>query len=257
MQVVYCYRDGELTLPAPVHEDSLGRNDAMQTKKVQETEGAQSGPDAPVKRRVHLVAGETIQVGYFLSSFNHQVSIDLQSNFGHALSLACLDSEAKSVVLVDLSYVPAERVLDELGHVSLAEGTNIALMNVGRNQPWVSDCVLKGVRGLFYTDDDIELVHRGVSALLDGAVWISRETLLDAAMKSSRSIAPQGEHSEHELTRREREILAMICVGSTNQEIADKLFISTNTVKTHIYKIYKKIHVPNRMQAALWGAKNL
>ena len=49
----------------------------------------------------------------------------------------------------------------------------------------------------------------------------------------------------------------MGCVGSSNQEIAEKLFISTNTVKTHIYKIYKKIGVPSRIQAALWGAKNL
>ncbi len=229
----------------------------MQTKKVADVGGGKSGTEVAVKRRVHLVAAETIQVGCFLGSFDHQLSIDLQVNFGHALSLSCLDPDAKSVVLVDLSHVPAEQVVEELGHISLAEGTNIALMNVEREQPWISECVLKGVRGLFYADDTVELVHRGISALLDGAVWISRETLLDAAMKSNRSVGPHIEHSEHELTRREREILAMICVGSTNQEIADKLFISTNTVKTHIYKIYKKIHVPNRMQAALWGAKNL
>ena len=59
------------------------------------------------------------------------------------------------------------------------------------------------------------------------------------------------------LTRRESEILAHLAVGATNQEISDKLCISPHTVKTHLYNIYKKINVPNRLQAALWAAKNL
>ena len=229
----------------------------MQTKNVPHVEDPGVATESSVKRKVHLVSDDTIQVECFLDSFDHQLSIDLQTHLGQALSLACLDPEAKSVVLVDLSHVPVEHVIEELGHVSLAEGTNVALMNVRRDQPLISDCVLNGVRGLFYVGDDVEFVHRGIVALLDGAVWISRETLLNAAMNSNHSNGNQVEHSDHELTRREREILAMICVGATNQEIADKLFISTNTVKTHVYKIYKKIHVPNRMQAALWGAKNL
>jgi LuxR family transcriptional regulator of csgAB operon len=59
------------------------------------------------------------------------------------------------------------------------------------------------------------------------------------------------------LTKRQIEILAMIAVGSTNEEISDKLCISPHTVKTHLYKIFKKINVPNRVQASLWAAKNL
>ena len=59
------------------------------------------------------------------------------------------------------------------------------------------------------------------------------------------------------LTSREMEILAMISMGAKNEEIAEKLCISPNTVKTHIYNIFKKIGVPNRLQAALWAAKNL
>ena len=59
------------------------------------------------------------------------------------------------------------------------------------------------------------------------------------------------------LSRREMEILGMVAVGGKNMEIAHKLFISPHTVKTHLYNIYKKIHVGDRHQAVLWAAKNL
>jgi len=59
------------------------------------------------------------------------------------------------------------------------------------------------------------------------------------------------------LSPREIEILSLITVGATNEEIGDRLCISTNTVKTHVYNIFHKIKVPNRLQAALWAAKNL
>jgi LuxR family transcriptional regulator of csgAB operon len=59
------------------------------------------------------------------------------------------------------------------------------------------------------------------------------------------------------LTRREVEILALLGIGSSNDEIAEKLYISSNTVKTHLYRVFRKIKVPNRFQAALWAARNL
>jgi DNA-binding CsgD family transcriptional regulator len=59
------------------------------------------------------------------------------------------------------------------------------------------------------------------------------------------------------LTRREREILDLIASGFSNQQIADELFISPHTVKTHLHNIFKKINVIRRLQAALWAAENL
>lgn len=59
------------------------------------------------------------------------------------------------------------------------------------------------------------------------------------------------------LTRREMEILSVLASGAKNEEIADKLFISPHTVKTHLYAIYRKIKVSNRLQAVLWASKNL
>ncbi|MCK7539199.1 MAG: helix-turn-helix transcriptional regulator [Marinilabiliales bacterium] len=52
----------------------------------------------------------------------------------------------------------------------------------------------------------------------------------------------------HEISPREADIIAEICNGLSNQEIADKLFISLQTVKDHTSRIYSKTNVRNRMQ---------
>ncbi len=53
---------------------------------------------------------------------------------------------------------------------------------------------------------------------------------------------------EYDLTNREFEILKLICEGLSNEEIAKKLFISKNTVKTHLRNIYEKLNVKNRLE---------
>ena len=58
------------------------------------------------------------------------------------------------------------------------------------------------------------------------------------------------------LTPREAEVLALITQGLTNQEIAERVFISPNTVKTYVRSAYRKISVERRPQAVLWGVAN-
>jgi DNA-binding NarL/FixJ family response regulator len=56
------------------------------------------------------------------------------------------------------------------------------------------------------------------------------------------------------LTTRELQVLAMIARGHTNQQIADSLYLSINSVKTYIRSAYRKIGVTSRAQAAIWAA---
>jgi len=62
----------------------------------------------------------------------------------------------------------------------------------------------------------------------------------------------------HLLTNRESEMLGLLAKGFRYKEIADKLFISTATVRTHIYNIYQKLHVQSRTDAInkVFGQKN-
>ena len=58
------------------------------------------------------------------------------------------------------------------------------------------------------------------------------------------------------LSDREQEVLALIAVGHTNKEIAHELFLSVDTVKTHVRRLFAKLRVRNRAQAALLAAQH-
>jgi len=60
----------------------------------------------------------------------------------------------------------------------------------------------------------------------------------------------------HGLSAREAEVLALIAQGLSNQEIADRAFLSINSVKTYVRSAYRKIGVERRTQAVLWATRN-
>ncbi len=59
-----------------------------------------------------------------------------------------------------------------------------------------------------------------------------------------------------DLTKRETEVLKLIAQGKSNQEIADELFITLKTVKTHVSNILSKLQVDDRTQAAIYALKH-
>jgi len=77
------------------------------------------------------------------------------------------------------------------------------------------------------------------------------------ARKLMRDIQGEAGQSQTEgaLTEREIEILQMVAQGRTNQQIADELFLSERTVRTHITNILAKLRLENRTQAALYALR--
>ena len=61
--------------------------------------------------------------------------------------------------------------------------------------------------------------------------------------------APKSDQPEPMFSEREREVLALIAAGSTNREIAERLYLSPHTVKEHTSAIYKKLSARNRAEA--------
>lgn len=136
------------------------------------------------------------------------------------------------------------------------KGYYLALFNMAAGQPFGNDLVKKGVRGIFYNDDPLPNLAKGVPAILNGELWYSRKDLMKVILDANPD-SQMAMEIKALLTAREREILVLVASGINNNQIAENLGISRNTVKTHLYNIYNKIQVPNRLQAALWAAKHL
>lgn len=56
---------------------------------------------------------------------------------------------------------------------------------------------------------------------------------------------------------REQEIIRYLMTGASNTEIADSLFVSEHTIKSHLYNVFKKLNVKNRLQAVSWAKEYL
>jgi DNA-binding NarL/FixJ family response regulator len=90
----------------------------------------------------------------------------------------------------------------------------------------------------------VERVHRGDVVVSD-----------DPGPEAPVSV-PAWPGKEHGLTPRESEIIALIAQGLSNQEVADRAFLSINSVKTFIRLAYRKIGVERRTQAVLWATEH-
>lgn len=208
--------------------------------------------------RISLASRNTIQTLVLRDYLGNELGAHcaIQSDLATCLNAATLNP-APTVVLFDCSVFNPRGILDHMKRSpGAAPHVTQALFNVESDQAIEREAVRAGIRGFFYTDQDAAQLVKGIRTLAAGDVWISRRVLLDAAMQADSAPAAP-ENGRESLTQRETEILAMMVVGARNEDIAAKLYISTNTVKTHIYNIYKKIRVPNRTQAALWAAKHL
>ena len=91
----------------------------------------------------------------------------------------------------------------------------------------------------------LEAVHRG-------------ETVTPPTSATTVDTSPNGDWPGQPigLSAREAEVLALITQGLSNQEIADRTYLSINSVKTYIRTAYRKIDVTRRSQAVIWGMKH-
>ncbi len=110
-----------------------------------------------------------------------------------------------------------------------------------------------GARGYVLKSTRLVAVADAVCAVAKGGVWIDPSLDRKVFEAFQRTVPRVGEQPEglHGLTRREHEVLAQVAQGISNQEIARKLCISEQTVKTHLTRIFAKLEVKNRLAAAL------
>lgn len=108
--------------------------------------------------------------------------------------------------------------------------------------------------GVFRHDDEESRLIEGIRAVLNGEQTAELSVMHPAMYAEELSTT---EPDNIPLTERECEILNELRHGATNLDIARALFISENTVRTHLYNVFRKLSVKNRTQAVSWANENL
>lgn len=136
----------------------------------------------------------------------------------------------------------------------------VALCNVDSKTNIEKMAMRNHIDGVFFDTDPHHSIPKGIAAILKGDLWYSRKSMTKFLLEPKNSVnssASESAYAKNLLTFREREVLALIASGYNSREVSEKLFISSHTVKTHIYNVYSKVNVTNRLQATLWAAKYL
>ena len=93
---------------------------------------------------------------------------------------------------------------------------------------------------------------RAIVEVMDAAVAVLEVAERASASESTSGVAPR---QSGLLSPREREVLALVAQGRSNKAIAEALFISPNTIKTHIASLMNKLHADTRAQLAAIAAR--
>lgn len=103
----------------------------------------------------------------------------------------------------------------------------------------------KGCSGVLSMEAGDATLRKAAQSILAGELWAPRRVLSSFAKETL------SRDRSKELTQREADIHKLICLGLTNRQIADQLFISRETVRWHVRSLYSKLGVPNQRQAML------
>ena len=132
---------------------------------------------------------------------------------------------------------------------------SVVMLSSYENLTYMARAVAGGAAGyLFKGVRRVELLA-ALRAVADGEMLLSREDLAHAL----RALGPATANSDDlmaPLSKREEEVLRLLTTGLSNREIGKFLFVSENTVKTHVVRIITKLGVSDRVQAAVWATRH-
>ncbi|MEZ8269754.1 LuxR C-terminal-related transcriptional regulator [Vibrio splendidus] len=164
--------------------------------------------------------------------------------------------QSNRILLVDYKEVP--RLINLHPNLPVMwKNHEIILFNVPKALP-TSELITFGVlKGLFYNTEEKAKIAKGLEEVINGDNWLPRKVASQLLFYYRNIVSTNTPPTNVDLTIRELQVIRCLQSGSSNTQIADDLFISEFTVKSHLYQIFRKLAVKNRVQAIAWANQNL
>jgi NarL family two-component system response regulator LiaR len=163
------------------------------------------------------------------------------------------------IVLLDLVMPQLDGIQATPKIIACSPNSRVIILTSFGEEDKVLPAIRAGAQGYLLKDiPPDELVHAIREAYL-GKVQLHPEVarkLMSAVAAQEVAVSRLVTASHGELTEREQEVLYLIADGLSNREIAEKMFISEKTVKTHVSNILSKLHLEDRTQAAIYALKH-
>lgn len=204
---------------------------------------------------VYIITEKSPQSQLFADYLHEHTGCDV-SIYSPGIALPSTTAE-RMLILIDSDHISVEALPDWQDALTetLAK-VPLATFNIHDMDHALEALSCAQLKGVFYRNESLEVICKGIHALMEGELWMSRD-LMAKLILFYRKYQSNAFRPACGLTNREMEIISLLSAGSSNQQIADKLFVSEHTVKSHLYNIFRKINVHNRIQALNWIHQNL
>lgn len=188
-----------------------------------------------------------------LTSFlNSQEDIEVvgEATNGHSGYLKALKTDA-DVILMDLVMEDMDGIAASQAILKERPESKILILTSFLDDEKIFPALEIGVKGYLLKTSQAAEIAASIRKVAQGEDVISQEVKERLAQKQT-----EKRELHERLTAREFEVLTCIAKGDSNQQIADELFISLKTVKTHVSNLLTKLKVEDRTQAAIYALKH-
>jgi two-component system, NarL family, nitrate/nitrite response regulator NarL len=156
------------------------------------------------------------------------------------------------ILLLDLRMPNKDglAVLEEVNFDSLP--TRVIVLTAVEDERDLVRAMRLGARGIVQKQTASDLLVKSIRRVYSGEIWLNNR-LTAEVMKAFANSSDMGARDKPLLSDREKEVVQLIVEGCRNKEIAEKLFISEQTVKNHLHSIFDKLGVSDRLELALYA----
>jgi DNA-binding NarL/FixJ family response regulator len=230
-----------------------------------------SGFGTPPKSKIRIVVADDHPIfrdGLCrLLSLEEDFEVVAQAQDGRQV-LDVLQQQEPDILLLDLK-MPGLDGLATLQRLQVAKNkTRVIVLTASDDKNEFVQAMQLGTSGIVLKQTATELLIKSIRKVHAGEIWLDSHTTAavirqfvanDDAQPAIHPVAQAPQTRERErspLSQREREIVALVAQGFKNKEMAEKMFISEQTVKNHLHNIFDKLGVSDRLELALYAIHN-